>query len=169
MRGGVINRVDTLVGDIGHALQHVGLQQRDVGAGDAEDDRRVVVGGVDLGLVVPGRQRVCVVEDGCHVNLVDAALEVVGGEVDCLSLCGIQSGHIDRVGAIVLEGELLDPDVVHAKAGQSGVAVHSVVVRLEPPGQGDVGAGERGALVTPIASVGAGAVQYNDVCHIDGR
>ena len=36
--GCVIDWVDALVGDVGDALEHVGLQQRDVRAGDAEDD-----------------------------------------------------------------------------------------------------------------------------------
>ena len=75
----VIYGVNALVCDVGHALQHIGLQQSNVGAGDTEDDGRVIVGGVDLGLVVPGGQGVGVVEDGCHVDLVYAALEVVSG------------------------------------------------------------------------------------------
>ena len=96
----------------------------------------MVVRGVGLGLVVPRCERVRVVEDGGHVDLVDAALEVVRGEVDPLALRGVEAGDIDSVGAVVLEGEFLDADVVDAESCQSSVSVDAVIIRLESPGQG---------------------------------
>ena len=83
-------------------------------------------------------------------------------------LSGIQASHIDCVGPIVLKGELLHTDVVHTEAGQPGVAVNSIVIRLESPCQGDIGARKRCALVAPISGIGAGAIQDDDMCHIDG-
>ena len=165
----IIDWVDAFVSYVGHALQHVRLKQGNVRTSDAEDNRRVVVGGVNLSLVVPCSHRIGIVEDGSHINLVYATLEVVCSHIDYLMLRGIKSSHVDCVGPIILEGELLYTDVVNTEAGQSGIAVNSIVIRLEPPGQGDIGARKRCALVAPISGIGTGAVQDDNMCQVDGN